>query len=31
MLRVITYRGKTPMGRINTMTIEEMKKRTPKK
>ncbi|HUQ96427.1 MAG TPA: family 20 glycosylhydrolase [Chitinophagaceae bacterium] len=31
MLRVISYRGKTPMGRLNTMTIEEMKKRAPKK
>jgi hexosaminidase len=31
MLRVISYRGKTPVGRVNTMTIEEMKKRAPKK
>ena len=31
MLRVVTYRGKTQMGRINTMTVEEMKKRAPKK
>lgn len=27
MLRVISYRGTTPMGRINTMTMEEMKRR----
>ena len=27
MLRVITYRGKTPVGRINTMPMDEMKKR----
>lgn len=31
MLRVISYRGKTPMGRMHTMTVEEMKKRLPKK
>jgi hexosaminidase len=31
MLRVISYRGKTPMGRMNTMTVEEMKKRTGQK
>jgi hexosaminidase len=31
MLRVISYRGKTPMGRMNTMTVEEMKKRTGSK
>ena len=31
MLRVITYRGNTVMGRLNTMTVEEMKKRLPKK
>jgi hexosaminidase len=31
MLRVIAYRGKTPVGRVNTMTIEEMKTRAPKK
>jgi len=31
MLRVITYRGKTPVGRLNTMTMEEMRKRAPKK
>ena len=31
-LRVITYRGNTPIGRMNTMTVEEMKKRIkPKK
>jgi len=26
-LRVITYRGKEPIGRVNTMPIEELKKR----
>jgi hexosaminidase len=31
MLRVISYRGNTPLGRVNTMTVEEMKKRTAKK
>lgn len=25
MLRVISYRGKTPLGRTNTMTTDEMK------
>ncbi len=26
-LRVITYRGNTPVGRMNTLTVEEMRKR----
>jgi hexosaminidase len=30
-LRVITYRGKTPVGRMLTMPVEEMEKRAPKK
>ncbi len=29
-LRVITYRGNTPVGRMNTLTVEEMKKRIGK-
>jgi hexosaminidase len=30
-LRVITYRGKTPVGRMLIMPIEELEKRAPKK
>ena len=31
MLRVITYRGKQPVGRMNNMPVEELKKRVTKK
>ncbi len=31
MLRVITYRGKQPVGRMNNMPVEELKKRATKK
>lgn len=31
MLRVISYRGNTAIGRMHTMTVEEMNRRVPKK
>ncbi|HMO62055.1 MAG TPA: family 20 glycosylhydrolase [Ferruginibacter sp.] len=31
LMRVITYRGKTPAGRINNMPVAELKKRAEKK
>jgi len=31
LLRVITYRGKQPVGRMNNMPVEELKKRANKK
>jgi len=31
MLRVITYRGKQPIGRMNNMPVEELKKRAEKR
>ena len=31
LLRVITYRGKQPVGRMNNMPVEELKKRASKK
>ena len=31
MMRVITYRGKQPVGRMNNMPVEELKKRAKKK